>query len=153
MFKEPNELKEEVIKPIEEIIPPDDIERLEVIIDEALIETENKKEDIKMEDKQQNYNHNNRVIQQFIDLKLLFADVITGISVKRQEQITDASSLKTEIIIVKNRMGKYLFVNFLLGCLLSFILGGVANENKQMVYPIIQKSYNFLSNMKFPGGN
>lgn len=101
-------------------------------------------------------NHTNK---ELFKIRLLLVDILTGnanikdgISDKRAEQVTGTNSINTGILVITKRMGKYIFINFLLGCLLSFILGGIANENKQLVYPLLQKSYNFLSNIKIPLG-
>ncbi len=66
-----------------------------------------------------------------------------------QESIIEKRKDFLEILIwIRKRIGKWFFFVLLLSNALSFVLGGIANQHKETVYPIIGEVYQIFNNAK-----
>jgi hypothetical protein len=87
------------------------------------------------------------ILTEIMKNRITTIDLKDSISNKRVEAIDIYSGITTSLNWIKKRIGKWFIYVLLLSNFISFVLGGIANEHKETVYPLMGKAYNTISNL------
>ena len=91
---------------------------------------------------------NKEILAEVLKNRISSVNIANAISDKRTELINTFVRIEEYLLWIKKRIGKWFVYVLLLSNVLSFVLGGLANENKEVVYPILEKGYNIFSSLK-----
>jgi hypothetical protein len=140
-----------------------DIEKktLENIVTDSVTEMRNKDDFEEFEKMEKNHNNPSidMILTEMIKNRIITIDARTDISSlrdsistlkdsisnERVENVNTYIEVEKDLYFIKKRIGKWFFGVFLVSNLIAFILGGLANENKRTVYPVIEKSWHIFS--------
>ena len=79
----------------------------------------------------------NEVLKELVKNRIASINIANAISDKRTELITTFVRIEEFLIWIKKHIGKWHIMVLLVSIITAFVLGGIANENKDTVYPIL----------------
>ena len=169
MIKEPEDFN----KKADEIKSPKaDLEGLKKMVDDSLEElegqdiSESTKEEFKNMEKETPdtssldviLNKIERLERHTIQSNVHMTEVMTGnasilqnVATKRNDMITNRESTNDKLNAILSIIGKYKKMNLFLMALMFYIFGGMSNEYKEQVYPLVKRGFTYYNEIKILG--